>query len=42
MPSAQIGSVMSLIWQHVSTAEGHLQAGSIKYIEGIMYSCIKF
>ena len=34
--------VMSLIWQHSSTSEGHLQANSIIYINGIVYNCIKF
>jgi len=42
MPSAQPVHVISLIWHHVSTSEGHLQASSIKYIKGIMYSCVKF
>jgi hypothetical protein len=32
-------SVKSLIWQHFSTSEGHLQGGSIKYIKGILYHC---
>jgi len=27
------GSVISLIWENVSTSEGHLQASSIKYIK---------
>jgi len=29
LPSAQLLSVVSLIWQHVSTSEGHLQTSSI-------------
>jgi hypothetical protein len=40
MRSAQLVSVMSLIWQHVSTLEGYLQASSIKYIKGIVYNCV--
>ena len=32
LPSTQIVSVMALIWQLVSTSEGHLQASSKKYI----------
>ena len=42
LPSTQLVNVMSLIWQHVSTSEGHLQASSIKYIKGIVYNCITF
>lgn len=29
-PSAQLVSALPIIWQHVSTLEGHLQASSIK------------
>ena len=39
MPSTQLVSVMSVIWQHVSTSEGHLQASSINNIKGIVYNC---
>jgi len=35
-------SVMFLIPQYVSTSEGHFQAGSIKYIKGILYHFISF
>jgi hypothetical protein len=41
-PSTQLITVISLIWQHVSTSEGHLQASSKKYIKGIVYNFIKF
>jgi len=40
MRSAQPVSVISLILHCVSASKGHLQASSIKYIKGIMYSCI--
>jgi len=33
MPSTQLVSVISLIWQHVSASEGHFQAGSIKHMK---------
>jgi hypothetical protein len=33
-------SVMFLIWQHVSTSEGHLQESSIKYITEIVYTIL--
>jgi hypothetical protein len=42
LPSTQLVSVISLIWQHVSTSEGHLQASNTKYIKGILYNFIKF
>jgi len=35
-------SVTPLIWQHVSTSGGHLQASVIKYIKGIVCNCMKF
>jgi len=38
----QLVSFLSLIWQHVMTSEGHLQAYSIKYIKGIARICMKF
>jgi hypothetical protein len=31
LSSTRLGSVMSLIWQHVSTSDGRLQASSTKY-----------
>jgi hypothetical protein len=34
MPSTQLVYVISLMWQHVSTSEGHLHASGIKHIEG--------
>ena len=37
LPSTQLQSVMSSIWQHVSTSQGYLQASSIKYIKGIPF-----
>jgi len=42
MSSAQPVSVISLILHCVSASDGHLQVSSVKYIKGIMYSCIKF
>jgi len=36
-----IGSVLSLILQHVSNSEGHLRASSVKYIKVIAYSLMK-
>ena len=30
-PSAQLVRVISLIWQHASKPQGHLQASSVKY-----------
>jgi hypothetical protein len=33
MPSTQLLFVISLIWQHVLTSEGHLQANGIKYVK---------
>jgi len=35
-------TVLSLIWQHVSTCGGHFQASSVKYINEIAYNYIKF
>ena len=35
-------SAILLIWQHVSTSQGHLQAGSIKYVKGLVHNCITF
>jgi hypothetical protein len=34
--------VISLIWEHTSTSENHLQASSAKYVEGIVHDRIKF
>jgi len=42
VPSAQLESVTSLIWQHVSTSKGLLQASSIKYTKGIYNNFIQF
>jgi hypothetical protein len=42
MPPSQLVSVKSLIWQHVWTSEGPVQASSIKYKKLILYNCIKF
>jgi hypothetical protein len=42
LPPTQLVSVVPLIWQHVSTSQGHLQASSIRYTKGIVYNCIKF
>jgi hypothetical protein len=35
-------NVMSLIWRHVSTPEGPLEASSTKYKTVFVYNCIKF
>jgi hypothetical protein len=35
-------SAIYLIWQHVSTLEGHLQVGSIKYVKGLVHNCMAF
>jgi hypothetical protein len=42
LPSTQLVSVISLIWQRVSTSEGHLQVSSIKYIKGIVCCFVTF
>jgi len=42
LPWTQSVSVTPLIWQHVSTSGGHLQASVIKHIKGIVYNCIKY
>jgi len=36
-PPAELVSVISLIWQHVSISEGHLQVGSIECIKYDIY-----
>ena len=36
-PSAELVSVIALVWQHVSTLEGNIQDGTWKYIKGIVY-----
>jgi hypothetical protein len=38
LPSTQLLSTLSLIWQHVSTSEGDFQASSIKYLREILYN----
>jgi len=42
MPSAQLGYVVLLIWQHLSTSKGHLQASDINYIKRNVYNLILF
>jgi len=42
LPSAQLVSVISLIWHHVSASEDHLQASDIKHIKTYGYNCTKF
>jgi hypothetical protein len=39
MPSTQLAYVASLMWQHVSTSQGHLEAGGKKYIKGNVHNC---
>ena len=41
-PLTQIVDVLPLIWQHVSTSEGHLQVSSMKYTKELCINCIKF
>jgi hypothetical protein len=42
LPLTQVVGVSSLMWQHVSTSEGHLQASSIKYVKWNVHNCSKF
>ena len=37
-----VNCVISLIWQHVSTSDGYLEASDTRQIRGIQYSCINF
>jgi hypothetical protein len=41
LPWTQPVIATPLIWQHVSTSGGHLQASVIKYIKGIVCNFIK-
>jgi hypothetical protein len=36
MPSTQIASIISLIWQHISTSKCHGQPSSTKYLKTIL------
>jgi len=36
LPSTQLVTVVSLIWQHILISEGHLKASSIRCINGIV------
>lgn len=38
MPSTQLVPVIYLIWLQVSTSEGHLQTGGVKYIKENVYN----
>jgi len=42
LPLTQLVHFISLNWQHISTSDCHLQACSIKYINGTAYICMKF
>ena len=38
LPSTQLIRFTPLIWQHVSTSQGHLQVSAIKYLKGTSFT----
>ena len=42
LPVNTTSKVISLIGEHISTSENHLQASGAKYLQGIVYGRIKF